>query len=501
MGAIHRVLDEHDIDTLEEHVAVGGGIGLDNARAMTPEQVVEIVDASGLRGRGGAGFPTGAKWRAVTGTAPAGGRVPVVVNGAEGEPGTFKDRTLLRRNPFRVLEGALIAAHAVGGSEVIVALASSSAREAARVRDAVAQARAAGWLDGIAVRIVAGPPAYLFGEETALLEVIEGRPPFPRVDPPYRRGLDVARADATDADASGVPDVGNTAATVELVGADDVASPALVDNVETMANLPGLFLNGVAWFRSVGTEASPGTIVCTVTGRTARHGVAEFAMGTTLAEVIESIGGGPEAGRTIAGAVSGTANAILPASAFDTPVSYEAMAAAGSGLGTGGFIVFDDRDDPVAVAAGVARFLAVESCGQCEPCKRDTVALSDLLARIGRNDAEELHLLEVADRVSTVADGARCALARQTETVVGSLLERYDGLLRRHVATSATAVEPVLVAPIEDIVDGVAVVETWHADKQPDWTYDATESGQVPAERYEGASAADLPAPPSRTRR
>ena len=179
---IHRVLDPQPVDHLDDYIAAGGGAGLASALAIDPVDVRGEIDASGLRGRGGAGFSTGVKWY----TAAGAGVGTVVMNAAEGEPGTFKDRALLRRNPFRPLEGALIAAHAVGARHVVVAIGSSFRRERRRLIGAIAEFRAAGWLDTVDVGVVAGPDAYLFGEETGMLEVLDGRQPFPRVTPPYR---------------------------------------------------------------------------------------------------------------------------------------------------------------------------------------------------------------------------------------------------------------------------------------------------------------------------
>jgi NADH:ubiquinone oxidoreductase subunit F (NADH-binding) len=272
-------------------------------------------------------------------------------------------------------------------------------------------------------------------------------------------------------------------------GADAVAPPALVNNVETMANVAAVLSQGATWFRDVGTDESPGTIVCTVTGRTRRHGVAEVAMGTPLREVIDAIGGGAEPGRQLVAVMSGVASALLPATHLDAPVSYEGMTAVGTGLGTGGFIVFDDTTDLVAVVQGVSRFLAVESCGQCTPCKQDGLALADLLDRLRSSDAAQDTLAEIEDRVRTVADSARCSLATQHQLVVDSLLRLFPDAVAAH-AEGAPAAEPELIAPIVDIVDGRAVLDEKHAAKQPDWTFDAVTSGQAPADRLDEHRAA-----------
>ncbi len=362
---INRVLDDEPVLSLQAYLDGGGGVALQLAARTEPAALISTVGDAGLRGRGGAGFPTAVKWGTVARSHSDAQPTAVVVNAAEGEPGTFKDRAILRSNPYRVLEGALIAARAVGAREIVVGMKATFEIERARVVAAMREFEAEG-LHDVSMRVVDGPGDYLFGEESALLEVVEGRQPFPRVTPPYRRGLD-----------EGDPDAGNPSSTVELAsegGTDE--SPALVDNVETLANVPGIVEHGPAWFRSVGTDESPGTIVCTITGATRRHGVGEFAMGTPLRDVIETLGGGAADERALIAAMSGTANAAIAAPDFHTPLTYEHLARLGSGLGTAGFIVFDDETDLIAVAHGVARFLAVESCGQCVPCKDDGLAIA-----------------------------------------------------------------------------------------------------------------------------
>ncbi len=468
---INRVLDAEPCGHLGDHIAAGGGAGLRRARAIGPAAVTETIAASGLRGRGGAGFPTGVKWRTVTEAAAAGLPTPVVVNAAEGEPGSFKDRALVRRNPFRVLEGALIAALAVGGREVVVAVKASFERERAILEAAIQELAEAGWCDDVAVRVVDGPGAYLFGEETALLEVVEGRQPFPRVTPPYRRGLDPADQPAR-----------RSASAVRLAGPGGAGeAPALVDNVETLANVAAIVANGPAWFRQLGTERSPGTIVCTVTGATHHHGVGEVPMGTPLDVVFEAIGGGPRAGRQLVGAISGVANPIVPASLFSTPASYEAMAGIGSGLGACGFVVFDDETDLVAVAHAASRFLAVESCGQCEPCKLDGLAIAGHLDAIRTANGTERDLDAIQHALQTVDRGARCSLARQQRLVVSSALNLFPWMFDRHLDGHACP-ECDLLLPIVDLVGGQAVLDRGHLGKQPDWTFDPAPSGAFPVD-------------------
>jgi NADH:ubiquinone oxidoreductase subunit F (NADH-binding) len=393
------------------------------------------------------------------------------VNASEGEPGSFKDRTLMRRNPYRIIEGAIIAAEAVDAARVVFALKASFRREIDRLRAAIQEVGRIGWTD-LPLGVVEGPSEYLFGEETALLEVVDGREPFPRITPPYRDGVDDVGPDPVSA-------AGKVLATP---GGQTPAAPTLVNNAETLANVPGILAEGAAWFREVGTPESPGTIVCTVTGGGRRAGVAEFEMGTPLSEVIETIGG---PGAPVTAVLSGVANPFLPGDRLDTPVSYEGMQAAGTGLGAAGFVIFSQNEDLAAVAAGVARFLAVESCGQCTPCKQDGLAIADILTRICCGQPEPNDAEALASRVATVADESRCALAGQQQQVIGSLLSLFPDAVRAHLEDAAVPDDPVLIASLVDIRDGRAVLDERQRAKQPDWTFDEIYSGQSPADRLD----------------
>jgi NADH-quinone oxidoreductase subunit F len=471
--ATWRVLDREPVPDLDAYLAAGGGEGLAAAARLGPGATIDEVDAAGLRGRGGAGFPTGRKWRTVAQNRSPALPSTVVVNASEGEPGSFKDRTLIRRNPYRLIEGAFVAALAVQADGVIFATKASFATELDRLRGALDEVREAGWAKDVDVFVVEGPSEYLYGEETALLEVVDGRAPFPRIAPPYRHGVDDAGRDPVSG-----------AGVVMAAPTDETAvPPTLVNNVETLASVPGILAGGADWYRSMGTDASPGTVVCTVTGSTRRHGVGEFPMGTPLGEVVETLGGGPAHGRVTA-VLSGVAHPLLPGTSLDVPVSYEAMDEIGSGLGAAGFIVFDEGDDLAAAVAGVSRFLAVESCGQCTPCKQDGLTLADVLDRICRGEAADHELQVVSDRCATVADESRCYLATQHQRVLGSLLSLFPGALRAHLEETP-AVEPMLIAPIVDLVGERARLDERQRDKQPDWTFDETYSGQSPADRLD----------------
>lgn len=470
-----RVLDTEPTTSLEQHLAAGGGRGLEAARRLGADGSIEELEASGLRGRGGAGFPTGTKWRSVAAATTEVHPATVVVNGAEGEPGCYKDRAILHANPYRVLEGAVIAAEALGADRAVVAVADTSPDEVAALRSAIAEVEAAGWSEEVELDVATGPHHYLFGEETALLEVLDGRQPFPRIAPPYRLGVDeegtqpggpAARVMAAEGEATDVP-------------------PALVNNVETMANVALVLAEGATWFRSVGTDGTPGTTVVTISGSTSRHGVAELPTGTPLAEAIERIGGGAGRDRSLVAALPGVSAPLIPAARFDTPLCFDAMQAIGSNLGAAGFIIFDDSVDPVAIAHGVARFLAVESCGQCRPCKQDGLGIADHLARLmtaegGRSDLDLVQRL-----LSTVTEGARCFLAQQQQEVVSSVLQLFPEVVEAHRDRTLPTPDPVLVAPIVRFEGERAVLDERQAQKQPDWTYGTEWSGQSPADRFE----------------
>ena len=477
---VERILPASPVATLDDYLAAGGGRALDAARRVEPEALIAEVEAAGLRGRGGAGFPTGTKWRTVAANRSPDVPTTVVVNAAEGEPGTYKDRTLLRRDPYAMLEGALIARLAVGAGDVVVALKDREPAERERVEQAIAEMRKADLLDGVDVSVVLGPHEYLFGEETALLEVVDGRAPLPRIAPPYRRGvIEVVEHDDDVDAASGV------SAHVEMAGPghETAAPPALVDNVETLANVAHIIAEGADWFRALGTDGSPGTIICTVTGDVVRPGVGEVPLGTTVRQAIDAIAGGPDAEHPVKAVLNGVSAAPLPATSLDTPLTYEDMAGAGSGLGTASLIVVGEGTDMTAVAAGVARFLAVESCGQCTPCKADGLTLADALDRLcaGTGGRDDLDTATAA--LTTIADGARCNLASQQQAVVGPILAGWDDEVVRRATGAAESVTPVLIAEVVGIdAEGDVTLDEGRRTKQPDWTHDERWSGSYPAD-------------------
>ena len=452
----HVILPASPILSLDDYLAAGGGSGLRAAHELGREATLSEVTASGLRGRGGGGFPTGEKWRSVRDA--GGGRRYVVANGAEGEPATFKDRTLMRLDPFRIIEGAAIAAFVVGATDVYVATKRSFTRETDNLRRATVELGASGLLGELTVSIVEGPEEYLFGEEKPLLEVIEGRDPMPRTLPPWQHGLFATVSMGWESGTSRGDD-------------EPSSNPTAVNNVETLAAVAHVLAKGPTWYRTFGTPDSPGTIVATVVGDVQRPGVHEVELGTPFAELLERCGG-PRRGRTFKAAFSGISNPVLSAADFDVPLTYEDFKARGTGLGAAGFAVYDNTADMVSVAREYSRFLSVESCGQCPPCKQGSLAITDHLTAIEQSRGHDEDLASIAALLRTVTDANRCYLGTEEQQVVSSLLRAFPEDFARHLEGRMRRPRPVLVPLITDIGDdGSVVYATRHARKRPDWTY------------------------------
>jgi NADH-quinone oxidoreductase subunit F len=458
------LLPDAALTSLDEYVdGFEGGQGLLKARELGPDGVLDTLERAGLRGRGGAGFPTARKWASIRAGGPEVGTRYVVANGAEGEPGTFKDRILMRRNPYQVVEGVAIAATTVGAAGAYVAVKASFDPEIGALERALTEMADAGLVGDVPITLVTGPDEYLFGEEKALLEVVEGEDPLPRLFPPYVYGLFTTS-----------PQMGWSAG-IDL-SADGPAipssNPTLVNNVESLASVVPILGRGALWYRGLGTTQSPGVVLCTVVGDTQRAGVAEVEMGTPLAAVIEQIGGGVAAGRRVQAVLSGVANGVVPGDRLDAPVSYEGLEAVGGGLGAAGFIVYDDEADMIAVARAVSRFLYVESCGQCPACKFGTGAITALLDRVLAGESTVRDVEVISARLETVTDSNRCFLPVQEQLVVRSILREFTTELEAYVAGRKPPYEgDVAVPKLVDIVDGRAVFDQRQARKLPDWTY------------------------------
>ena len=446
LGVTQRyLLPPSPIERIDDFLAAGGGRGVERALQIGETATLELVTAAGLRGRGGAGFSTGRKWASVR-DGGAGTRF-VVANGAEGEPATFKDRMLIRGDPYRIVEGAAIAAFAIGAGTVFLATKRSYVREVQALKRAAVELTAAGLLQELSVNIVEGPDDYLYGEEKALLEVIEGRDPLPRLLPPYELGLF-----ATDLA------IGWESGNRPVSGRAE-ANPTVVNNVETLASAAHIMANGVEWFRAMGTHDSPGTVIATVVGDVVRPGVHEVEMGTPFSALLEMCGG-PLPGRRFKAACSGVSNAVLPADAFETPLTYEHFAARGSGLGAAGFVVYDDSVNMTLVAYELSRFLAAESCGQCPPCKQGSLAITADLASICDGRATDEILGQLATRLRSVTDANRCYLGSEEQVVVSSILREFPDDVAALLEGRPTSSRVVRVPLIDDIAaDGTV---TYH---------------------------------------
>jgi NADH-quinone oxidoreductase subunit F len=460
------LLPDTPLTSVADYVAFGGGQGVLRAKELGPEQTVKEVLLSGLRGRGGAGFRTGRKWETLL--RAAGTTKYAVCNAAEGEPGSFKDRALMRANPYQIVEGLAVAAATIGAREAYICLKAKFVPEVAAMTRAVEEMEKAGLTGDIAITLVQGPEEYLYGEEKAMLEVIEGKAPLPRLFAPYEQGLFASspqmgwEATPTDPEAA-------------LVGVDrgrTESNPTLVDNAETLANIPQILSNGAEWYRTMGIGDSPGHVVCTVVGDVVHAGVAEIEMGTPLSTVISTVGGGPREGHRIKAVFSGVSNPPILSDKLDTPCTYEDFRAAGSGLGSVGFMVYDETACMVDLAYTISRFLYVESCGQCPACKFGTGEVTAYLDRLLSLRATERDIQTIGARLRTVTDGNRCALPIEERDIMASFLRDFPEEFADHLeGQRCTGRHDLGLPKIDDIVDGVAIYDQRQQYKQPDWTY------------------------------
>ncbi len=466
---VYGLLADPPVTDVTDYLGRGGGQGLERARSLGPGGTIQEVILSGLRGRGGGGFPTGRKWQSVRDSGTFGAereglagasRTFVVCNAAEGEPATFKDRAIMRANPYAVVEGVAIAAYAVGAERAFIGTKERFEPEIARLAAAIDEMTGAGLAGDVPIQVVLGPDAYLLGEETGLLQVIEGEDPLPRNVPPYIYGLFAT-----------VPSEGWSASPGGVATEFAASNPTAVNNVETLATVAHILAKGPEWHRSLGTEQSPGIVVATVVGDVVRPGVGEVEMGTPLGEVIAQVGGGVRPGRSVKAVLSGAANRVLTSDQLDTPCSYEGMVAAGSGLGAAGFLVLDDTVSMVEVAQALSRFLYVESCGQCPACKLGCGAVTDRLDLLvaGRADPEDLDTLAV--RLQSCTDGNRCYLPVQEQNVVSSILQSFPDEVAAALGGRPLPSRGMLVPKLVDLDDGRATYDERQARKRPDWTY------------------------------
>ncbi|WP_246623641.1 formate dehydrogenase beta subunit [Sphingomonas colocasiae] len=378
--------------SLDDYEATGGWAGLRAARAMTPQQIVETVTASGLRGRGGAGFPAGIKWKTVL-DAP-GARKYIVCNADEGDSGTFADRMLIEGDPYLLIEGMAIAGLATGADTGFVYVRSEYPHAIAKLEAAVAASRAIVAPFRIEVRTGAG--AYVCGEETSLLNSLEGKRGEVRAKPPLpaHQGL--------------------------------FGRPTVINNVLTLAAVPFVLAEGPQAYADYGMGRSRGTMPIQLAGNIRHGGLFETAFGITLGELVDAIGGGTESGRPVrAVQVGGPLGAYFPPALFDTPFDYEAFAARDGLIGHGGVTVFDDRVDMAAQARFAMAFCAVESCGKCTPCRIGSTRGIETIDRIVANENRLANIALVEELCETMKFGSLCALGGFTPYPVLSALHHF----------------------------------------------------------------------------
>ena len=400
-------------ENIDEYIGTRGYEALGKVLTeMTPDEVIDVILASGLRGRGGAGFPTGQKWKLARNLVQDGGPKFVCCNADEGDPGAFMDRSVLEGDPHAVLEAMAIAGYAIGASQGYIYVRAEYPIAVERLNIAISQARSYGLLGknifetgfdfDIELRLGAG--AFVCGEETALMTSIEGkrgeprpRPPFPAVSGLFQR-------------------------------------PTILNNVETWANIPQIILNGPEWFASMGTEKSKGTKVFALGGKINNTGLVEIPMGTTLREVVEDIGGGVPNGKKFKAAqTGGPSGGCIPAEHYDVPIDYDNLIAIGSMMGSGGLIVMDEDNCMVDIAKFFLEFTVDESCGKCTPCRIGTKRMYEILDRItkGQGELEDLDRLE--HLAQYIKNNALCGLGQTAPNPVLSTLRYFRDEYIAHV--------------------------------------------------------------------
>jgi len=413
--AISELLFEHagrDLTKLAEYEKVGGYRALRKALGMTREKVIEEALASGLRGRGGAGFPAGRKATFLPKPEQRSKPAYLTVNADESEPGTFKDREIMQRIPHAVIEGALIASYGIDAQAAFIYLRGEYLTEFEIMRDALEEARARGLVGAnilgagfnCSIVIHRGAGAYICGEETGLLESLEGKRGQPRPKPPF-------------------PAVSGL-----------YASPTLINNVETLAAFPSIIRMGGKKYAEIGVENSTGTRVFSLSGNVVRGGNYELELGTSLRELVYDIGGGIAGGRSLKAVIPGGSSVpVLTAAEIDVPLDFDGMAKAGTMLGSGAVIVIDDRCCMVQLGLRVAQFYMHESCGKCTPCREGTRWMVSLLEKIEEGAAEHRELDLLLDVCDRILGNCLCPLGDAVAMPVASYVAKFRDEYRRHV--------------------------------------------------------------------
>lgn len=398
-----------DPESIDDYIANDGYQALGIALEKTPDEVIAIIKNSGLQGRGGAGFPTGIKWGYVNKT--FGDKKYVICNADESEPGTFKDRVVLEGDPHAIIEAMAIAAYAVGADEGYIYIRGEYQLAIERVETAIKQAKEFGLLGenifgsdfSFKIHVHAGAGAYICGEETALIESIEGKRGEPRSRPPYPT-------------------------TNGLWG-----KPTLVNNVETLANIPAIIRNGAEWYRALGTPSSPGTKVFTVLGNVNVTGLIEVPMGITLREVVSIYAKGMKSGSFKLAQTGGSSGSIIPASLQDTPMDFESYKKAGVSLGSGALLICNDEVCIVDLAKVLLNFFKVESCGKCTPCRIGTKRAYDILMGISQGQGSLEDLDELLSLNKEMLELSNCGLGQTAGVPLRDMLNYFRAEVEAHI--------------------------------------------------------------------
>ena len=400
-----------DPEQIGDYLSSGGYVGLKKVlETMTPEQVVEEIKASGLRGRGGAGFPTGLKWQFAS-SAP-GEKKYVICNADEGDPGAFMDCSVLEGDPHAVIEGMLACGYAIGSDEGYVYVRAEYPLAIKRLTIAIEQARDAGYLGenilgsgfSFDLKIKEGAGAFVCGEETALMNSIEGKRGMPRPRPPFP-------------------------ASKGLWG-----KPTNINNVETFANVPLILRNGSQWYSDMGTENSKGTKVFSLTGKVNNTGLVEVPMGITMREIIFNVGGGIQKGRKFkAVQIGGPSGGCLPEELLDLPIDYDSLTEAGAMMGSGGLVVMDEDTCMVDIARFFLSFTQKESCGKCTPCREGTKRMLEILERITAGKGEEGDIERLESLGQVIKDTSLCGLGQTAPNPVLSTLRYFRHEYEAHI--------------------------------------------------------------------
>ena len=425
-------------DSLEEYIGADGYEGLAKVLlTMTPEQVVEEMKKTGLRGRGGGGFPTGMKWGFCQKS--PGPKKYIICNADEGDPGAFMDRSLLEGDPHAILEGMIIGAYAIGADEGYIYCRAEYPLAIKRLKQAIAQAEEAGLLGenilgtdfNCTIHIKEGAGAFVCGEETALMASIEGKRGMPRPRPPFPavKGL--------------------------------WEKPSNINNVETFANVPYIFRVGAEEYAKLGTEKSKGTKVFALTGKINNTGLAEVPMGITMREIIFDIGGGIIGGKKFkAVQIGGPSGGCIPEQLLDTPVDYDSLIAAGAMMGSGGLVVMDEETCMVDVAKFFLNFTQSESCGKCTPCREGTKRMLEMLEKITDGKGEDGDIEKLEKLASSIKAGALCALGQTAPNPILSTLRYFRDEYEAHIKEKrcpAGACHHLLTYKITDACKGCSL--------------------------------------------